>query len=79
MITKFNIGQTVCAITGSGEPTKVFKIGSIVIKNDGIFYLESDKGTGFCINEIFIFSTEEDLKETLKNESTQFHEFVFWR
>ena len=78
MNTKFNIGQTVCAITGSGEQTKIFKIGSILIKDSGIFYLESDDGTGFYFNEMFIFSTEEDLKETLKEESEQFN-YIFWR
>ena len=79
MITKFNIGQSVCAISGSGEQIKFFKIGSIVIKENGNFYLESNNGTGSCFHEMFIFTTEEDFKETLKKESKQLHEYIFWR
>jgi hypothetical protein len=79
MNTKFKVGQTVCAIINFGESKKVFKINSIVINDDGVFYFDSYKDGIFYAKEEFVFPTEEEFKETLKNESKKLHEYIFWR
>ncbi len=71
MITKFNVGQFVYAF--EDENVISFIIRSIIINNNGIFYLAEDDEITSVFNEKNIFLSMNQL------ENLNIPEYIFWR
>lgn len=71
MITKFNVGQFVYAF--EDENVISFIISSIIINNNGIFYLAEDDEITSVFNEKNIFLSMNQL------ENLNIPEYIFWR